>query len=141
LEDVNPHLADSEFIELDDVLEAQTPGGHSEPGDAETPGGGDGDDSDEDSEEGEGDGDIDEELAAELDRELEDVEDESDDDDDETQQAPQLLNEEIADLEFTVRNKEAEVASTDNPLIRKHFEGALKKLRADLEVKMARRTR
>ncbi len=43
-------------------------------------------------------------------------------------------------LEFAVR-KEAEVASTDNPLIRKRFEDALKKLRADPEVRWARRIR
>ena len=152
LENVNPDLSDSEFIEQDDGLEAQTPGGHSEPGDAGTPGGADGDESDEDGEGGETDGDIDEELAAELDRELEgededeDDEDESDDEDeedededDETQQARQLLNEEIADLEFAVRKKEAEVASTGNPLIRKRFEDALKKLRADLEAKMGQK--
>ena len=153
LDNVNPDLSDSEFVEQDDGLEAQTPGGHSEPGDAGTPGGGaDGDGSDEDGEDGEADGDIDEELAAELDRELEgddedeDDEDESDDEDeedededDETQQARQLLNEEIADLEFAVRKKEAEVASTGNPLIRKRFEDALKKLRADLEVKMGQK--
>jgi transcription initiation factor TFIID subunit 7 len=151
LDNVNPDLSDSEFIELDDGLEAQTPGAHSEPGDAGTPGGGaDGDDSDDD--EGEADGDIDEELAAELDRELEgddeddededeseDEDEEDEDEDDETQQARQLLNEEIADLEFAVRKKEAEVASTGNPLIRKRFEDALKKLRADLEVKMGQK--
>lgn len=145
-------MSDSEFVEQD-ILEPQTPGAHSEPGDAGTPGGrADGEDSSEDGD-GEADGDIDEELAAELDRELEgededeDDEDESDDededededDDDETQQARQLLNEEIADLEFAVRKKEAEVASTGNPLIRKRFEDALKKLRADLEVKMSQK--
>ena len=151
MENVNPDLSDSEFIELD-VLEAQTPGAHSEPGDAATPGGGADDDDSDDGEEGEADGDIDEELAAELDRELEgedddeDEEDESEDEDeedededDEMQQARQLLNEEIADLEFAVRKKEAEVASTGNPLIRKRFEDALKKLRADLEVKMSQK--
>ncbi|KAI0306322.1 TAFII55 protein conserved region-domain-containing protein [Multifurca ochricompacta] len=150
LENVNPDMSDSEFIEQDEALEPQTPGAHSEPGDAGTPGGGA--DEEESSEEGEADGDIDEELAAELDRELEgddedeDDEDESDDEDeedededDETQQARQLLNEEIADLEFAVRKKEAEVASTGNPLIRKRFEDALKKLRADLEVKMSQK--
>jgi transcription initiation factor TFIID subunit 7 len=152
LENVNPDLSDSEFIEQDGPLEAQTPGAHSEPGDGGTPGAGANGDSDEDGEEGEADGDIDEELAAELDRELEgeddeeDEEDESDDEeeededeDDEMQQARQLLNEEIADLEFAVRKKEAEVASTGNPLIRKRFEDALKKLRADLEVKMSQK--
>jgi transcription initiation factor TFIID subunit 7 len=150
LDNVNPDLSDSEFIEPDYAIEPQTPGAHSEHGDAGTPGGGaDGDSSDED---GGADGDIDEELAAELDRELEgDEEDEDDEDesededeededeDDETQQARQLLNEEIADLEFAVRKKEAEVASTGNPLIRKRFEDALKKLRADLEVKMSQK--
>ena len=152
LDNVNPDMSDSEFIELE-TLEAQTPGAHSEPGDAGTPGGGaDSDESDEEGEEGEVDGDIDEELAAELDRELEgeddddddddeseDDEEDDDDEDDETQQARQLLNEEIADLEFAVRKKEAEVASTGNPLIRKRFEDALKKLRADLEVKMSQK--
>jgi transcription initiation factor TFIID subunit 7 len=149
LDNVNPDLSDSEFIEPDDAIEPQTPGAHSEHGDAGTPGGG----GDESSEDGDGaDGDIDEELAAELDRELEgDEEDEDDEDesededeededeDDETQQARQLLNEEIADLEFAVRKKEAEVASTGNPLIRKRFEDALKKLRADLEIKMSQK--
>ena len=84
LENVNPDLSDSEFIEQDNGLEGQTPGGHSEPGDAGTPGGGDGDESDEDGEDGEADGDIDEELAAELDRELE-GEDEDEDDEDESE--------------------------------------------------------
>jgi transcription initiation factor TFIID subunit 7 len=138
LDNVNRDLSDSEFIEQDDGLERQTPGGHSEPGDAGTPGGGDGDESGEGGEDGEVDGDIDEELAAELDRELE-GEDDDEDEDDETQQARQLLNEEITDLEFAVRKKEAEVASTGNPLIRKCFEDALKKLRADLEVKMGQK--
>ena len=149
LDNVNPDLSDSEFIEPDDALEPQTPGAHSEHGDAGTPGGG-GDESSE-GEDG-ADGDIDEELAAELDRELEgdedeeddedeseDEDEEDDDEDDETQQARQLLNEEIADLEFAVRKKEAEVASTGNPLIRKRFEDALKKLRADLEIKMSQK--
>ncbi|KAI0273305.1 TAFII55 protein conserved region-domain-containing protein [Gloeopeniophorella convolvens] len=153
LENVNPDLSDSEFVEQDGVMEAQTPGAHSEPGDAGTPGGGaDGGSSDEEDEDAEADGDIDEELAMELDRELEgddeeeDDDDESeeedeedDDDDDEMQQARQLLNEEIEDLEFAVRKKEAEVASTGNPLIRKRFEDALKKLRADLEAKMGQK--
>jgi len=152
LDNVNPDLSDSEFVEQDNGLEPQTPGGHSEPGDAGTPGGADGNESDEDGEDGEADGDIDEELAAELDRELEgedddeddedeseDEDDDDEDEDDETQQARQLLNEEIADLEFAVRKKEAEVASTGNPLIRKRFEDALKKLRADLEVKMGQK--
>jgi transcription initiation factor TFIID subunit 7 len=140
-DNVNPDLSDSEFIEQDDGLEAQTPGGHSEPGDTGTPGGGaDGDESEEDGEDGEADGDIDEELAAEFDRELEgeddedeseDEDEEDEDEDDETQQVRQLLNEEIADLEFAVRKKEAKVASTGNPLIRKRFEDALKKLRAE----------
>ena len=38
-----------------------------------------------------------------------------------------------------MRKKEAEVASTGNPLIRKRFEDALRKLRTDLEVKMGQK--
>jgi transcription initiation factor TFIID subunit 7 len=72
LDNVNPDLSDSEFIEQDDELEAQTPRGHSEPGHAGIPGeGADGDESYEDGDEGEADGDIDEELSTELDREPE----------------------------------------------------------------------
>ena len=55
LDNVNPDLSDSEFIEQDDGLEAQMHGANSELGDGGTPGGGaDGDDSDDD--EGEADG-------------------------------------------------------------------------------------
>jgi transcription initiation factor TFIID subunit 7 len=65
LDNVNPDLSDSELIEQDEELEAQTPRGHSEPGHAGIPGeGADGDESDEEGEEGEADDDIDEELAA-----------------------------------------------------------------------------
>jgi transcription initiation factor TFIID subunit 7 len=135
LDNVNPDLSDSEFIEQDDELEAQTPRGHSEPGHAGIPGqGADGDESDEDGDEGEADGDIDEELSTELGCKLEgedkDEDDEDEDEDDERQQAGQLLNE-IADLGFAVCKK-AEAASTGNPLIRKRFMDALKKPRADL---------
>jgi transcription initiation factor TFIID subunit 7 len=138
LDNGNPDLSDSEFIEQDDGSEAKTPGGHSEPGHAGIPGeGADGDESDEDGDEGEADGDIDEELFTELDRELE-GDDDDDDEDGETQQPRQLLNEKIADLEFAV-HKEAEVASTGNSLIRKRFKDLLKKLRADLEVKMGQK--
>ena len=78
MDNVNLDLSDSEFIEPDDTLESQTPGDHSEHGDAGTPGGG----GDENSEWEDGaDGDIDGELAAELDRELEGDEDEEDDED------------------------------------------------------------
>jgi transcription initiation factor TFIID subunit 7 len=138
LDNVNLDLSDFEFIEQDDGSGAQTPGGHSEPGHAGIPGeGADGDESDEDGDEGEADGDIDEELSTELDCKLE-GEDDEEDEDDERQQARQLLNEEIADLEFAV-HKVAEVASTGNPLIRKRFKDALTKLRADLEVKMGQK--
>ncbi|KAN0112058.1 TAFII55 protein conserved region domain containing protein [Russula decolorans] len=112
----------------DDGLEGQTPGGHSEPGDAGTPGGGDGDERDEDGEDGEADGDIDEELAAELDRVLE-GEDDDEDEDDETQRARQLLNE----------GSPISSSRTGNPLIRNRFEDALKKLRADLEAKIGQK--
>lgn len=140
LENVNPDLSDSEFIERDEPIDAPTPGfGESEMGDAPTPGPGaegEGDDGEEEGEEGEGD--IDEELAAELDLALGDEEgdgegdepddeedddddesdDDDDDDDDDDVQAKKLLNEEIRDLEAAVAKKGKEIASSANPLIR-----------------------
>ncbi|KAF8557307.1 hypothetical protein OG21DRAFT_1407285 [Imleria badia] len=155
LENVNPDLSDSEFLEREEPLEAPTPGHQgSEAGDIATPGA---DAADEDADEGDGaepEGDIDEELAAELDLALgdeeegdededdedEDDEDESDEDeDDEDAQERKLLNEEIRDLEAAVAKKEHEVAISANPLIKKRFEDALKKLSADLEMKRAQR--
>ncbi|KAH0827033.1 TAFII55 protein conserved region-domain-containing protein [Lanmaoa asiatica] len=157
LDNVNPDLSDSEFIEREEPLEAPTPGPQgSEAGDVATPGL---DAADEDAEEGEGEdaepeGDIDEELAAELDLALgdeeegeEDEEDEEDEDeqesdedeDDEDAQERKLLNEEIRDLEAAVTKKEHEVTISANPLIKKRFEDALKKLSADLEMKRAQR--
>lgn len=132
LENVNPDLSDSEFIEREEPLEAA---GHlgSEAGDVATPGL---DAADEDGEEGEGEeaepeGDIDEELAAELDLALgdeEEGEEEEDDDeeeeesdedeDDEDAQGRKLLNEEIRDLEAAVAKKQHEVAISANPLIK-----------------------
>lgn len=137
LENVNPDLSDSEFIEHEQPIDAPTPGfGESEIGDAPTPGPGAEGDGDEGDEE-EGEGDIDEELAAELDLALgdeegggdeadeddeEDDDDESeeedDDDDDEATQTKKLLNEEIRDLEAAVAKKGKEVSSSSNPLIR-----------------------
>lgn len=136
LEDVNPDASDSEFIERE-TNEPQTPGfAGSEAGDMPTPGGegfeGEGDDEEGDKESDE---DIDEDLAAELDLALgdEDGDDEGDDeddededeseeededDDDEVVQAKKLLNEEIRDLEAAVAKKNAEIASSANPLIR-----------------------
>ncbi|KAF8798161.1 hypothetical protein BYT27DRAFT_7228749 [Phlegmacium glaucopus] len=150
LDNVNPDLSDSEFIEQ----EAPTPA-VSDMADAPTPGGdaGDGEDFEEPEENDEElDGDIDEELAAELDLALgdddvdEDDEDEdesededSEDEDDEDAQARKLLSEEIRDLEAAVAKKGNEIASSGNPLIRKRFEDALKKLTADLEMKLAQR--
>lgn len=137
LENVNPDLSDSEFVEHEQPIDAPTPGfGESEIGDAPTPGPGAEGDGDEGDEE-EGEGDIDEELAAELDLALgdedgggdeadeeedEDEDDESeeedDDDDDEATQTKKLLNEEIRDLEAAVAKKGKEVSSSSNPLIR-----------------------
>lgn len=141
LENVNPDLSDSEFIDRAEALGAATPGfGGSEAGDMPTPGGDlgerddDDDGADEDAEEQEGD--IDEDLAAELDLALGDEdeggdgdeddedddesdEDDEDDDDDEAVQAKKLLNEEIRDLEVAVAKKNHEIASSANPLIRK----------------------
>ncbi|KDR73499.1 hypothetical protein GALMADRAFT_251208 [Galerina marginata CBS 339.88] len=156
LENVNPDLSDSELIEQDMPLDAPTPA-ISDLGDAQTPGDlGEGDE-DEESVENEGeeaDGDIDEELAAELDLALENEDDEgngddededeseeeeSEDEDDEDTQARKLLSEEIRDLEAAVAKKRHEIASSANPLIRKRFEDALKKLTADLEMKTVQR--
>ncbi|KAH9952050.1 TAFII55 protein conserved region-domain-containing protein [Amylocystis lapponica] len=159
LENVNPDLSDSEFIERDEPLDTATPGFlGSDAGDAPTPAAdrGDGDEGDEDGEEAEeAEGDIDEELAAELDLALGDGDDEAedededdedeeseeddDDDDDEMVQARKLLNEEIRDLEAAVAKKGNEIASSANPLIRRRFEDALKKLQADLDMKLAQR--
>ncbi|KLO17487.1 hypothetical protein SCHPADRAFT_163694 [Schizopora paradoxa] len=151
LENVNPDLSDSEFVEREEPIDAPTPGmAESDMGDAPTPGGG-GEDDDEDSEEGEGD--IDEELAAELDLALGDEGDEEDEDDDEdqsdeeeedeeddeTSQSKRLLNEEIRDLEAAVAKKVQEIGSSANPLIRRRFEDALKKLQVDLEMKVTQR--
>lgn len=135
LENVNPDLSDSEFIEREEPLEVPTPGPlGSEAGDAATPGpdGADEDAEDDEGEEAEPEGDIDEELAAELDLALgdeeegeedededEEDEDESDEDeDDEDAQGRKLLNEEIRDLEAAVAKKEHEVAISANPLIK-----------------------
>jgi len=150
LENVNPDLSDSEFVEREEPIDAPTPGmAESDIGDAPTPGAG-GEDDDEGSDEGEGD--IDEELAAELDLALgdegeegdEEDDDESDDEDDEdeddeTSQSKRLLNEEIRDLEAAVAKKIQEIASSANPLIKRRFEDALKKLQGDLEMKVAQR--
>ncbi|TFY82368.1 hypothetical protein EWM64_g1643 [Hericium alpestre] len=154
LDNVNPDLSDSEFIEREETLEAATPGGFaSELGDALTRA--EEMEAEGSEEEREAEGEIDEELAAELDLALGDEgeegeeeeeeeeeseeEEEDEDEDEEMVQARQLLNEEINDLSAAVRKKEVEVASAGNPLIRKRFEDALKKLTADLEMKLAQR--
>ncbi|KAF5380994.1 hypothetical protein D9615_004071 [Tricholomella constricta] len=159
LDNVNPDLSDSEFIEREEPLDAPTPA-ISDMGEPQTPGYDMGDEGDEEEEEGDeeegGEGDIDEELAAELDLALGDEEDEEgdgddeeeeeseeeeedEDEDDEDVQARKLINEEIRDLEAAVAKKGREIASSANPLIKKRFEDALKKLTADLEMKLAQR--
>ncbi len=133
LENVNPELSDSEFMEQEQALDAPTPAISDM--DPATPGGdlGEGDGDDDEDEDAEPDGDIDEELAAELDLALGDGEDEEDDEDDddddeseeeeededdEESQARKLLNEEIRDLQAAVDKKGKEIASSANPLIR-----------------------
>lgn len=127
LDNVNPDLSDSEFIEQEAPAPAIS-------GDAPTPGGdiGDGEDEEPDeNDEEDPDGDIDEELAAELDLALgdddvdeddedddESEEEDSEDEDDEDAQARKLLSEEIRDLEAAVAKKGNEIASSGNPLIR-----------------------
>ncbi|KAF8637344.1 hypothetical protein AX17_002844 [Amanita inopinata Kibby_2008] len=154
LDNVNPDLSDSEFMEKEEPLDAPTPA-ISDMGEAPI-GGGEEEDEGEEEEEEEGEADIDEELAAELDQALvdevdrygddeedeeedESEEEEDEDDDDEAAQARKLLHEEIRDLEAAVAKKNNEIASSANPLIRKRFEDALKKLAADLEMKIAQR--
>jgi len=161
LENVNPDLSDSEFIEREEQLEATTPGPlGSEAGDAPTPGPDmvDGEVDEGEGEEAEPEGDIDEELAAELDLALgdeeesgEEDEDEDEDEDEEEEEESdededdqdalerKLLNEEIRDLEAAVTKKENEIAISANPLIKKRFEDALRKLSADLDMKRAQR--
>ncbi|KAF7338130.1 Transcription initiation factor TFIID subunit 7 [Mycena venus] len=150
LENVNPDLSDSEFIEREEPIDAPTPA-ISDGGDAVA--GGDAQEDNESEESDEHDGEIDEELAAELDLALgdeegdgddeddddESEEDDEDDDDDEDAQSRKLLNEEIRDLEAAVAKKENEIANSANILIKKRFEDALKKLTADLEMKRAQR--
>lgn len=158
LENVNPDLSDSEFIERDEPIDAPTPA--ISDFDAATPGGEtveENEEAEEDEEvEDNGDG-IDEELAAELDLALgdddeqpeaddeddedddESEEEEDEDEDDEDSQAKKLLNEEIRDLEAAVAKKTSEVQSSVNPLIKRRFEETLKKLTTDLEMKMAQR--
>ncbi|GJE90713.1 Transcription initiation factor TFIID subunit 7 [Phanerochaete sordida] len=161
LENVNPDLSDSEYIDREPVNEPETPGfGGSEAGDAPTPGAdfGEGDHEGAEDEGDEAEGEIDEDLAAELDMALgneddeegdgddedededdESEEDDEDDEDDEAVQAKKLLNEEIRDLEAAVAKKRQEIASSANPLIRRRFEDALRKLQADLDTKQAQR--
>ncbi|KAI5123896.1 hypothetical protein M0805_005712 [Coniferiporia weirii] len=158
LENVNPDLSDSEYIDNESgALDTQEAGHQgSDAADALTPGAGvDGESGSEDEDEGE----IDEELAAELDLALgdegeegdededgdeddedaSDEEDEDEDEDDEAVQARRLLNEEIRDLEAAVMKKNTEIASSANPLIRRRFEDALRKLQADLNSKLMQR--
>ncbi|KNZ78429.1 Transcription initiation factor TFIID subunit 7 [Termitomyces sp. J132] len=81
LDNVNPDLSDSEFIEREEPIDAPTPA-ISDSGEPQTP---------------------------------------------------------VRDLEAAVAKKGREVASSANPLIKKRFEDALKKLTADLEMKLAQR--
>ncbi|KAG6918118.1 hypothetical protein DXG01_016306 [Tephrocybe rancida] len=156
LENVNPDLSDSEFIEREEPVDAPTPA-VSDTGEPQTPGYDMGDEGDAREDVGdEGEGDIDEELAAELDLAMADEDDdegdgddeddeeseedeEDEDDDDEDAQTRKLINEEVRDLEAAVAKKGREIASSANPLIKKRFEDALKKLTVDLEMKLAQR--
>ncbi|KAL5507036.1 hypothetical protein ACEPAH_6492 [Sanghuangporus vaninii] len=153
LDNVNPDLSDSEFLDQEDRHGAESQlAGIGTP----TPGpGADGESLMDEDDEGE----IDEELAAELDMALgdeaedgdedgedgddeedeSDEEDEDEDEDDEAVQARRLLNEEIRDLEAAVAKKKGEIASSANPIIKRRFEGALRKLQADLDSKILQR--
>ncbi|TIB05576.1 hypothetical protein E3P96_01133 [Wallemia ichthyophaga] len=120
-------------------------------------------DREEEEEEEEG-GDLDMDLAAEIDKEMENQgkdEDEDDDDDEDDSSSEEeieeeeeeeqegnvdnvtmelarrgkLLNEEIRDVETALSKKRAETATTGNPIIKRRFEDALRKLQADLDAK------
>jgi transcription initiation factor TFIID subunit 7 len=148
-------------------LDAPTPA-VSDTGDIQTPGDLGEADEDENGDEVEGDIDeelaAELDLALENDEDGDDEDDddddsdesESEDDDDENSQAMKLLNEEIRDLEAAVAKKRKEIAASSNPLIRvirfnnanfsipnlhfqKRFDDALKKLDADLEMKLSQR--
>ena len=132
LENVNPDLSDSEFI---DAEEPALDAGPEMDGEFAVPALPVEDEEEEDDEDEE-EGDIDEELAAELAREMgEDAEEEAsaseesdessssgaeddEDEDDEIVQAKQLLMEEIHDLEAAVARKQSEISTSVNPLIK-----------------------
>ncbi|KAG9012114.1 hypothetical protein FRB94_011809 [Tulasnella sp. JGI-2019a] len=161
LENVNPDLSDSEFDidrakAIDDEFfdENENINNPSPEAGGATPGGGHLDDGMGDEAEADGGDDDDEDdLAAELERALageeesgeddEDEEDEEDetedemdeDEDAELTQARRLLEDEIQDLEAAVEKKVTEIARAGNPLIKRRFEDALKKLKGDLEAK------
>jgi transcription initiation factor TFIID subunit 7 len=144
---------------VSDTGEVQTPGDLGEADDDDEDENGDGVEGDIDEElaaeldlalENDEDGDDDDEDDDDSD------ESESEDDDDDNSQAMKLLNEEVRDLEAAVAKKRKEVAASSNPLIRviliitvftaflisvfqKRFEDALKKLDADLEMKLSQR--
>ncbi|EJD41061.1 hypothetical protein AURDEDRAFT_90575 [Auricularia subglabra TFB-10046 SS5] len=157
LEGVNPDLSDSEFLERDE-FDPQTP--LPADGDAPTPLGEADEAEEEQPDEAEDEDAMDAELAAELHRamdggssaeedgadeseasEEEDAEDDDDEEgeDDEFEVGRKRLNEEIRDLEAAVAKKHSEIASSVNPLLKKRFEDALRKLQADVEMKYAQR--
>ncbi|KAG9104946.1 hypothetical protein FRC06_005013 [Ceratobasidium sp. 370] len=160
LEDVNPDLSDSEFEPPQERggSEALTPGASG------MMDGFDGDDAYQDHDAqgttAQQEDDIfEQELRAELAKGLEEESDDEDGDEDDEEpeeesesedegdeeedeeflRARKLLNEEIRDLEAAVAKKEQDIAGTQNILIKRRFEDALKKLRTDLEAKVAQR--
>ncbi|QRV86187.1 transcription initiation factor TFIID subunit 7 [Ceratobasidium sp. AG-Ba] len=160
LEDVNPDLSDSEFEPPAERGDSEAP----TPGPSGVMDGFDGDDAYHDHDAPGGtaqheDDIFEQELQAELAKGLEEESDDDDDDDDDDEQeeeseseeegdeeedeeflrARKLLNEEIRDLEAAVAKKEQDIAGTQNILIKRRFEDALKKLRTDLEAKVAQR--
>jgi len=71
--------------------------------------------------------------------EEDDETDEDEDEDEETQAARRLLAEEIRDLEAAIEKKIAEISTVQNVLIKRRFEDALHKLRADLDSRLLQR--
>ncbi|CDZ97428.1 Transcription initiation factor TFIID, subunit TAF7 [Phaffia rhodozyma] len=168
LEDIDPDLSDSELLTpaatpSTNLLVGGSEYAGSEMGDGMTPMNQDGDggedgfdlaaeltrglkelDDDEEDEEKDDDEDDDDDDDDEPEEDEEDEEEGSDADSEDEEavqlaQRQKLLNEEIRDLEAAVIKKKGEIERSGNVIIKKRFEDALRKLQADLDVKIAAR--
>ncbi|KAJ1643391.1 hypothetical protein LPJ64_004832 [Coemansia asiatica] len=86
---------------------------------------------------------FDENLAAELEQGLEELDEEEVDDDDDDDDQPsseramqiKLLGEEVAELDRTIRKKKADLDSAPNPIIRRRFEDIIQRLQQEMDAK------